>query len=438
MLKSMYKSELEHRIKVLMSEWVKLNNAHRMNKIRYSGPCLDVEEYDGMLDAIFNNWWSGGKYTIKAEKILAELSEMKRGLLTNSGSSANLLLMAAARELYFKDGDKILTLSCGFPTTVNPIIQTRLIPVFVDIDLDSLSLLPDTLENALKIDPKIKGVFIANTLGFKSRIKELLEISEKHNVLLFFDNCDAFGTTYNGHPVQTYGKASTFSFYVAHHITMGEGGGIVTDDDELFHVMRGLRNWGKHCGSDECCIRSEDPEVFCPATKYSKDSDLPHDYMVKYQFEWIGYNLKPLDLQSAILYEQFKKMDIFTKIRKDNYHRLFSYFKDIPYFKIWDIDDDVSPFSFPLLVSKYAPFTRKQLIDYYTRHNIECRMLFGGNLMKHPAYVKKNKYWESVGKHINADLILNNFLMIGVSQILNKDDINKIIEVTAKFINNSR
>lgn len=430
----MDKFELECRIKGLMSEWVKLNNSQRIAKIRYAGPSLDVEEYNSMLDAIFNNWWSGGKYTIKAEQLLAELSNRNKGLLTNSGSSANLVLMEGAKELYFKDNDKILTLSCGFPTTVNPIIQTKLIPVFVDIDLDTLSLLPETLENALKADKKIKGVFVANTLGFVSQIKELLDISRKYNVVLFFDNCDAYGTRYNNRPVQAYGKASTFSFYVAHHVTMGEGGGIVTNDDDLFNVMRGFRNWGKYCDSDRCCVRSENPEIFCSVNRYSKNSSLPYDYMVKYQFEWLGYNLKPLELQSAILYEQLKKLNAFIKIRKDNYRKLFNCFKTIPYFKIWKIEDDVSPFSFPLLINENAPFIRKHLIDHYTRNKIECRMLFGGNLIKHPAYENKKGYWESIGKQKNADLILNNFLMLGVSQILNEEDMNKIIEITTKFI----
>ena len=430
----MDKFELEYKIRELMSEWITLTGSQHINKIRYSGPELGIEEYSGMMDAIFNNWWSGGKYTIEAERLLAELSDRNKGLLANSGSSANLLLMSAAKELYFKDGDKILTLACGFPTTVNPIIQSRLIPVFVDVDLDTLNLSPQVLENALKTDSRIKGVFIANTLGFKSEIKELLDISRKYNVLLFFDNCDAYGTIYSGRPIQAYGKASTFSFYVAHHITMGEGGGIVTNDDDLFIVMRGFRNWGKYCESDKCCIRSENPESFCSSVKYSKDTALPHDYMVNYQFEWMGYNLKPLELQSAILCAQLKKMGAFTEIRKRNYKKLFDYFKTIPYFKVWEIDSDVSPFSFPFMINKDTPFIRKHLIDYYIRNKVECRMLFGGNLMKHPAYENKKGYWESIGEQRNADLILNNFLMLGVSQILSETDIDKIIDITDKFI----
>lgn len=429
----MNKSELEYKIKELMCEWATLNNNEHTNKIRYAGPKLGTEEYSAMLDAIFNDWWSGGKYTIKAEESLSQISDRNKGLLFNSGSSANLILMTGAKELYFKDGDKILTLSCGFPTTVNPIIQNRLIPVFVDVDAN-LSLSPETLEDSLKKDKKIKGVFVAHTLGFKTQIKEILDIARKYNIQVFFDSCDAYGTKYNGRPIQAYGKASTLSFYVAHHSTMGEGGGIVTNDDELYTIMRGLRNWGKHCESDKCCIRSENPEVFCPTLKYSKNSNLPSDYMVKYQFEWLGYNLKPLELQSAILSEQLKKIDEFTLIRQQNYDKLYNYFKNIPHFKIWKIDEDVSPFSFPFLVNKNAPFTRKHLADHYTRNKIECRMLFGGNLMKHPAYENKKQYWESIGDHKNADLILNTFLMLGVSQILSEQDINKIIEITTEFL----
>lgn len=430
----MDRTEIEYKIKELMSEWVKLKNKEHIKKIRYAGPKLYIEEYNSMLDAIFNDWWSGGKYTINAEKLLAEISDRNKGLLTNSGSSANLILMGAAKELYFNDGDKILTLSCGFPTTVNPIIQNRLIPVFVDVDLENLNLSPETLENALKKDSKIKGVFVSHTLGFKSPIKTILSIVRDYNVQIFFDDCDAYGTTYNNRPIQAYGKASTLSFYVAHHVTMGEGGGIVTNDEELYTIMKGLRNWGKYCESDKCCIRSESPDTFCPVTKYTKNTNLPHDYMVKYQFEWLGYNLKPLELQSAILYEQLKKLDAFTKIRRNNYQMLYQYFRHIPHFTIWEIDDDVSPFSFPILVNKNAPFIRKHIIDHFTRNKIECRVLFGGNLTKHPAYENKKKYWESIGEQKNADIILNNFLMLGVSQILSNEDIEKIIEVTDKFI----
>lgn len=418
-----------------MAQWVSKNNDDKIDKVRYAGPVFGEGEYENMLDAIFNDWWSGGKYTLEAETKLAEISERNHGLLTNSGSASNLLLMSAAKELYFKDGDKILTLSCGFPTTVNPIIQNGLIPVFVDISLDDLNLDPDILDKALSEDSKIKGVFVAHTLGFKSKIDELLDIARKHDVLVFFDNCDSYGTKYKGRPIQSYGKGATYSFYVAHHITMGEGGGITTNDTDLHTTMRGMRNWGKYCASPKCCIRAEHPDCFCPTVKLTKDCELPNDYMVNYQFEWLGYNLKPLDLQAAILSKQLDRIGEFDIIRKENYRELYSYFSHLPIiFKIWEIDDEISPFSFPMLIREGVKFNRKHLVDHMKRNKIETRVLFGGNLMKHPAYVNKKDKWESIGTHANADNIMNNFIMFGVSQVVSKEDIEKIKSSMDDFI----
>lgn len=429
--------ELESTIKNLFEVWVekKSKESQSSSKIRYAGPLLGKEEYSSMLDAIFNDWWSGGKFTIEAEKKLASISQRNYGLLANSGSSANLLLMSAAKELYFKDGDKILTLSCGFPTTVNPIINNRLIPVFVDIDLNDLSLNPNLLEDCLKKDNKIKGVFVAHTLGFKSDIDKILNVASKYGVQVFFDCCDAYGTKYKGVPIQEYGKASSFSFYVAHHVTMGEGGGIVTNDEELYSVMRGMRNWGRFCSASECCIRSINPNIFCPSSKKTKSCDLPEDYIVNYQYEWLGYNLKPLELQSAILSSQLDKMPSFDEIRKNNYKKFYNYFLSNNLFgcKIWSIDDEVSPFAFPILIPNSAPFKRKHLINHLQKNKIESRLLFGGNLMKHPAYSNKKSYWESFGSHVNSDNIMDNFVMLGVSQVNSREHIDKVINTLDDF-----
>jgi CDP-6-deoxy-D-xylo-4-hexulose-3-dehydrase len=433
----MSKVEIENEIKLLFSKWVNIKNEEDLGrkKIRYSGPVLGIDEYGNMLDAIFSDWWSAGKFTVEAEKKLAKISDRNYGLLCNAGSSANLLLMSAAKELYFKDGDKIITLSCGFPTTVNPIIQNRLIPVFLDIDLEDLNLNPELFEEAIKSDKKIKGLFVAHTLGFKSRINQILDIARKYNIHVFFDNCDSYGTFYHERPIQAYGKAATFSFYVAHHITMGEGGGIVTNDEELHATMRGFRNWGRYCSSPNCCIRSEHPELFCPINKLTKNCDLPSDYMVNYQFEYLGYNLKPLELQSAILIKQMDRIGEFSEIRKINYKKLLDYFKKSKYkFKTWDIDEDVSPFSFPFLIPDDAPFNRKHLVDFLKRNDIETRVLFGGNLMKHPAYQKNKHLWESFGTHHNANKITEKFLMIGVSQVNSEEHIETIINKIDEFI----
>ena len=427
------KEDIEHQIKMLFEEWVDLKETP--TKIRYAGPVIGKEEYSAMCDAIFSDWWSGGKFTNETERKLAKISDRNHGLLTNAGSSANLVLMSAARELYFKDGDKILTLSCGFPTTVNPIMTNRLIPVFVDIDLNDLNLSPEKLEEALSKDNKIKGVFVAHTLGFKSKINELIDVCRKYNVEIFFDNCDAYGTKYNGRPIQAYGKAATYSFYVAHHLTMGEGGGITTNDMDLHLAMRSFRNWGRFCTSPNCCVRSEHPNVFCPGTKLTRDSQLPSDYIVNYQYEVLGYNLKPLELQSAMLNKQLDKLDLFDNLRRRNYGILYDYFSKLDKgIKVWKIDDETSPFAFPVLLPANAKYKRKHLIDFMSRNGIETRLLFGGNLMKHPAYQNRKEYWESFGTHENADNIMNNIIIFGCSQVISEEQAHTICDKFNEFL----
>jgi CDP-6-deoxy-D-xylo-4-hexulose-3-dehydrase len=430
------KENLENSIKALFELWVEEKNKEKLKKIRYSGPSFGKEEYTGIMDAIFSDWWSGGKFTFKAEEKLAELSERNSALLTNSGSSANLILMGGAKELYFKDGDKILTLACGFPTTVNPIITNRLIPVFVDIDLEDLSLAPEIFEDAIKKDKKIKGLFIAHTLGFAGKINEILDIARKYNIQVFFDNCDAYACTYKGKPLPAYGKASSYSFYVAHHITMGEGGAVSTNDEDLHTVMKGLRSWGRYCACKQCCIRAELPNSFCPKNKFTKDADLPKDYIVNYQYEWLGYNLKPLDLQAAMLLAQIEKMPKFNDQRIKNYNKLLKYFKSLKFdFKLWDLQEGVSPFAFPIILPKDAPFTRKHLIDGMTRNGVETRLLFGGNLMRHPAYVNSSQYWEAMGKFDNSNLITDQFIMFGVSQVNDDEITDEMINKIDDFMN---
>jgi CDP-6-deoxy-D-xylo-4-hexulose-3-dehydrase len=431
----MNKSDIETQIKILFDCWVEKNQQEQSSqKIRYAGPALGKEEYSNMLDAIFNDWWSGGKFTYNAERKLAEISSRNYGILTNSGSSANLVLMAAARELYFNKGDKILTLSCGFPTTVNPIIQAGLIPVFVDIDLETLNLNPLLLEEALSKDKNIKGVFVAHTLGFKGDVDFLLDIARKYNVLVFFDCCDAYGSTYKSYPLSSYGKAATYSFYAAHHLTMGEGGAVTTNDDKLQITMKGFRNWGRYCSSPNCCVRSVNKDHFCPNTKLSNNTELPEDYIVNYQYEWMGYNLKPLEIQSAILMAQIEKMNSFNEIRKNNYNMLYNYIQTQKFnLKTWKLDEETSPFSFPILLPKDIKFKRKHLADFLQQHKIESRVLFGGNLMKHPAYSKNKDLWESYGSHDNSNNILENFIMLGVSQINSDVETQKIINVLNDF-----
>lgn len=431
----MTSKNLETQIKSLIREWAREKSIQEksLGKIRYSGPAFGPDEYEAMMDAVFNNWWSGGKYTIIAERKLAEISGRKYAILVNSGSSANLLLMQALKHLYLKKNDKVLTLACGFPTTINPIIQSNLMPVLCDLDLDTLNIDPLTFEKSIK-ELDIKCAFLPHTLGYKNDIDTLLKIAHNNNVLMAFDACDAYGTIYNNKPIQHYGIAATFSFYAAHHISMGEGGAIVTDDKNLCQTIKGLRNWGKYCSSEECCIRSIDPSVFCPNDKLTKNAPIPEDYPNGYVYEWIGYNLKPLELQSAILTKQINHLPEFNEIRKQNYKILFDYFKGLKFnFKLWPIDEDVSPFVFPVLIPANAPFTRKDIVRYLKINKIESRVLFAGNITRHPAYYKNPENFIVYGSLKNSDKIMEQVLLLGISHINDNETIRKINTVLDTF-----
>lgn len=430
------KFRIEERIRSLLKEWSQQNElkASQTTKTRYSGPSVGPEEYEAMINAIFSDWWSGGQYTLEAERGIAEMAGHKFSLLTNSGSSANLLLMTTAREMHFEDGDKIATLSCGFPTTVNPIFTNRLIPVFLDIDLETLALSPQLLDEAVAHDPAIKGVFVAHTIGFAGDVSGLEEVCSRRGVRLFCDSCDAYGTIHEDRPLASRGDASTASFYVAHHLTMGEGGALMCSDPDFYKVARGVRNWGRYCSMEECCIRSKSPNAMCPTTKLSPHCDLPPDYNVNYQYEWLGYNLKPLELQAAMLSEQLKKLPLFNQIRRSNYLALHKVFSESGFdFKLWDLAEGVSPFSFPLLLPKDAPFSRRELVEHLTSAKIETRMLFGGNLMRHPAYQKRRSWWESYGSHENADTITERFLMLGTAPVITPAHLERVSSALHAF-----
>lgn len=426
-------SEIEQLVRILMREWASRKSTPQ--KIRYAGPSLGPEEYDGVMGAIFSNWWSGGRYTLQAEEALAKLAERSYGLMVNSGSSANLVMMSAARDLYFKDDDQILTLACGFPTTVSPIMVNRMRPYFVDIDLETLNLTPETLERHLRHNQKIRGVFVALTLGFVPDIRSLVEVCRKYGVEIFFDCCDAYGSIYQDRSVLSYSKAASLSFYVAHHISTGEGGAVVTNDQDLMDAMRGYRGWGRYCQSQKCCIRAEDPNLFCPPAKRTRDSTLPDDYIVNYQYEWLGYNLKPLELQAAMLKPQLEKLTQFNQARIANYEYLLdgalSNFHD--WFTTWDLPAGVSPFAFPLMITDKAPFKRKNLTSHLQRDGIETRMLFGGNLARHPAF-ERRRQWYDIGEDLtNSDNIMENMLLLGVSQVIDSQQIWTIDSSIANF-----
>jgi len=400
-------------------------------KINYAGRIYNEEEMINLVDASLDFWLTAGEYARKFEEEFAKFLGVKYCLLTNSGSSANLLAISALTspklgERRLKPGDEVITTACGFPTTLNPIIQNNLIPVFVDIDLGTYNIQVDKIERA--ISKKTKAIFIAHTLGNPANLEKILKIVKKYNLWFIEDNCDALGSKYKGKYTGTFGHLATFSFYPAHQITMGEGGAVVTDDPLLKKIVASFRDWGRDCwcepGHDNTCGK-----------RFSQQfGKLPFGYDHKYVYSHIGYNLKITDMQAAIGVAQLKKLPSFIKARRKNFDELYKFFKNYQnYFLLPQPEKNSKPcwFGFPLLVRKTAPFTRNNIVQYLEDNKIATRMLFGGNLTKQPAYQNvKYRIFDSLK---NTDLVMENLFWIGVYPGITKEKLNYAIKIMNKF-----
>ena len=409
--------------------------------INYAGRIYDEKELVNLVDASLDFWLTAGKYAQEFEKEFARFLGIKYCLLTNSGSSANLLAISALTspklgEKRLKPGDEVITVACGFPTTLNPIIQNNLKPVFIDIDLGTYNIQSEKIEKA--ISKKTKAIFIAHTLGNPFDLDKILKTVKKHNLWLIEDNCDALGSKYGSAGSSqakwkytgSFGHISTCSFYPAHHITMGEGGAVLTNDPELKKIIASFRDWGRDCwcepGSDNTCKK-----------RFSwKLGKLPFGYDHKYTYSHIGYNLKITDLQAAVGLAQLKKLPLFIKKRKENFALLYKFFKKYDkYFVLPETTKNSSPswFGFPLLVKENAPFNRAEIVNYLEEKKIATRMLFGGNLTKQPAY--KDVKYRTVDSLKNTDLVMNNLFWIGVYPGITKEKLNYMIRIFFDFLN---
>jgi CDP-6-deoxy-D-xylo-4-hexulose-3-dehydrase len=401
-------------------------------RINYAGRVYNEEEMINLVDASLDFWLTAGKYAQQFEKELAQFLGVNYCLLTNSGSSANLLAVSALTspklgEKRLKSGDEVITTACGFPTTLNPIIQNNLIPVFVDVDLGTYNIQTDKIEKA--ISKKTKAIFIAHTLGNPVNLKKILKIVRKYKLWFIEDNCDALGSKYEDKYTSTFGHLATFSFYPAHQITMGEGGAVVTDDPFLKKIVASFRDWGRDCwcepGHDNTCGKRFNQQF----------GKLPFGYDHKYVYSHIGYNLKITDMQAAIGVAQLKKLPSFIKARRKNFNELYKFFKNYQnYFLLPQPEKSSVPcwFGFPLLVEKTAPFTRAEIVNYLEENKIATRMLFGGNLTKQPAY--QNTKYRIFDSLKNTDLVMNNLFWIGVYPGLNKEMVSYIKKSFKKFL----
>ena len=401
-------------------------------RINYAGRVYDEKEMINLVDASLDFWLTAGRYAKQFEKEFAEFLGVKYCLLTNSGSSANLLAVSTLtspklEEKRLKPGDEVITTACGFPTTVNPIIQNNLIPVFIDVDVGTYNIQVDKIEEA--ITEKTKAIFIAHTLGNPADLGKIMEIVKKYNLWFIEDNCDALGSKYKGRYTGTFGHVSTCSFYPAHHITTGEGGAVLTNDLELKKIIVSFRDWGRDCwcepGHDNTCGKRFKWQL----------GKLPFGYDHKYIYSHIGYNLKITDMQAAIGIEQLKKLPFFIERRKKNFKFLFENLKRYDRYFIFPKvakNSDPSWFGFPILVQESAPFTRGNIVNYLEKNKIATRMLFGGNLLKQPAYQDIN--YRIFGSLENTDIVMSNLFWIGVYPGITKDKLNYVVKAFNKFI----
>lgn len=403
-----------------------------ISPIPVSGRVFDHDDLQHLVDASLDFWLTTGRYAQQFERELAQYVGLRYALLVNSGSSANLLALSSltSSELgdrQIKPGDEVITVAAGFPTTINPILQNNLVPVFVDIQLGTYNVDVTALRNA--VTDRTRAIMIAHTLGNPFDVDAVMAIAQEHKLWLIEDNCDALGATYRGKHTGTYGDISTVSFYPAHHITMGEGGAVMTDRPILKTLIESYRDWGRDCwcapGKDNTCGKRFDWQL----------GELPFGYDHKYTYSHVGYNLKVTDMQAAIGVSQLKKLPEFIVRRRRNWQRLRDGIRSLETSLILPeptLHSDPSWFGFMLCVKPNSPVRRDYIVKRLEERRIGTRLLFGGNLVRQPAYLHIKK--RIVGDLRNSDYVMNNGFWIGVYPGLDDSHIDYIAETLSDIM----
>jgi|TARA_B100000678_G_scaffold84161_2_gene69917 CDP-6-deoxy-D-xylo-4-hexulose-3-dehydrase len=434
-------AEIRNKIMELISQYAEDVHSKKpfipgKSSIPVSGRVFGGKEIQMLVSSSLDFWLTTGRFNEEFEKRLGKFLGVKFVITTNSGSSANLLALSSLTseqlgEKSLKPGDEVITVAAGFPTTVNPILQNNLIPIFIDVQIPSYVIDENLIEE--NITKKTKAIMIAHTLGNAFNIKKITDIARKHNLWLIEDCCDALGTTYGEKFVGTFGDLSTLSFYPAHHITMGEGGAVLTNNPQLKRIVESFRDWGRDC--------------YCPTGKSNtcgkrfewKLGDLPFGYDHKYTYSHVGYNLKITDMQAAIGLAQLDRLPEFIKIRKENFELLYSGLSSFEKFLILPSSSEnckPSWFGFPITVKDNIPFSRESLVNYLTSKLVDTRPIFAGNLIKQPYF--KNKTFRTSKTLSNTDKIMNQSFWIGVFPGLSKDMLEYTIKQFETFIMENR
>jgi CDP-6-deoxy-D-xylo-4-hexulose-3-dehydrase len=427
--KTIEQNKIRKQIAKLVSDYADLEFAPKVfipgqTVIPPSGKLIGYEELQHMVDASLDGWLTAGRFNDEFEKKLANFIGIKYAITVNSGSSANLVAFSTLTSpklgnRAIQKGDEVIGVAAGFPTTVNPIIQFGAIPVFVDVDRYTHNIDAGKIEAA--IGPKTKAIMLAHSLGNPFNLQMVIELCKKYNLWLIEDCCDALGSTYNGQMVGTFGDIATLSFYPAHHITMGEGGAVFTNNHELKQIAESFRDWGRDCycppGKDNTCGKR-----FC-----WKLADLPDGYDHKYTYSHLGYNLKISDMQAACALAQLKKAPIFIQKRKDNFKFLKERLKSCEdYLHLPEPTENSDPswFGFPITIKEASPVSRLDLTTYLDQKKIGTRLLFAGNLTRQPSMVGVN--YRVSGTLENTDNVMNHTFWIGVQPSLSEESLEYV------------
>ncbi len=402
-----------------------------VSSVPVSGRVYDFEEVASLAEATMDFWLTTGRFNDAFEKAFGEFAGLKHVLTCNSGSSANLLAVAALTspslgERRLKPGDEVITVAAGFPTTVNPMLQYGLIPVFVDVDLSTCCVRPELLAQA--VGPRTRAIMMAHTLGNVFNLDAVMELAHKHDLWVIEDCCDALGSTWGGKPVGGFGHLATFSFYPAHHITMGEGGAVGTNDPKLRKLVESFRDWGRDCwcppGKNDTCCRRFDWRF----------EQLPPGYDHKYVYSHVGYNLKITDMQAAVGLAQLSRLPGFIEQRKANFAHLRARLeagRDRYILPEATPGSDPSWFGFPLTMASPEPGRREACLRHLNQRKIDTRLMFGGNLLRQPYF--KGQAHRVAGELVNTDIVMNRTFWVGIYPGLGPAQIDYIADSLLDF-----